>query len=93
MLDPEAQAYVGKEKFSQALTQMNTPTAPKSITATDFEPIQGQEGMNIYITGQSDNETFYYRIPMKGTEDKGYKAVGVYRSHGPYPKSPMRHPL
>ena len=93
MLDPEAQAYVTKEKFSEGLTRMNTPTAPRSITATDFEPVQGQEGMNIYITGEGDKETFYYRIPMKGTEDKGYKAVGLYRNNGPYPNSPMKHPL
>jgi hypothetical protein len=93
MFDPEAQAYVTKEKFSEGLTRMNTPASPKSINATDFEPIQGQEGMNIYITGESDTQKFYYRIPMKGTEDKGYKPVGLYRSDGPYPKSPMRQPL
>ncbi len=93
MLDPEAQAYIGKEKFSEGLTRMNTPTAPESIIATDFEPIQGQEGMNIYITGESPNETFYYRIPMRGTQDKGYKPAGLFRNPGPYPKSPMRRPL
>ena len=93
MLDPEAQAYITKEKFSQTLTTMNTPTSPKSIVATDFEPIQGQEGMNIYITGESDTETFYYRIPMKGTAGKGYKSVGAFRNPGPYPKSPLRRPL
>lgn len=93
MLDPEAQAYIGRENFSQGLTKINTPTTPKSINATDYEPIQGQEGMNIYITGESDTETFYYRIPMKGTEQKGYKPAGVFRNPGPYPKSPMRRPL
>ena len=93
MLDPEAQANITKEKFSEGLTRMNTPTAPESIVATDFEPIQGHEGMNIYVTGESDNETFYYRISMKGTQDKGYKPVGLYRNNGPYPKSPMRRPL
>jgi len=93
MLDPEAQAYITKENFSQGLTNINTPTTPQSIIATDFEPIPGQEGMNIYITGESDTETFYYRIPMKGTEAKGYRPAGVFRNPGPYPKSPSRHPL
>jgi len=93
MLDPEAQAYITKENFSQGLTKMNSPTAPTSIIATDFEPIQGQEGMNIYVRGENDTETFYYRIPMKGTQDKGYKPAGLFRNPGPYPKSPMRRPL
>jgi hypothetical protein len=93
MLDPEAQAYITKENFTQGLMKINTPTAPESIMATDYEPIQGQEGMNIYVTGEGPKETFYYRIPMKGTEQKGYKPAGIFRNPGPYPKSPMRRPL
>ena len=93
LLHPEAQAYITKEKFSQTLTVMNTPTSPKSIVATDYEPVQGGEGMNIYITGESDTETFYYRIPMKGTQLTGYKPAGFFRNQGPYPKSSLRKPL
>jgi hypothetical protein len=93
LLHPDAQAYITKEKFSETLTTMNTPTSPKSIVATDYEPVVGEEGMNIYITGESDRETFYYRIPMKGTQRKGYKPAGLFRNTGPYPKTPSRQPL
>lgn len=93
MLDPEFQAYATKEKFSEVVTTMNTPTAPTVVTATEFESIPGQEGMNIYLIGENDAEKFYYRIPMKGSEGKGYKAAGVFRSQGPYAPSELRQPL
>ena len=93
LLDPDLQARTSKAEFSEIITKMNTPAAPLSIIATDYEPILGQEGMNIYVTGENDNETFYYRIPMKGTQLKGYKAAGIFRNQGPYPKSPGRQPL
>ncbi len=93
LLHPDFQSYITKEKFSEALTTMNTPTSPLSIVTTDYEPIIGEEGMNIYITGENDRETFYYRIPMKGTQQKGYKPAGFFRNSGPYPKSSSRKPL
>ena len=93
MLDPEFQAYATKEKFVEVITNMNKPTAPRVVTATEFEPIPGQEGINIYLTGARDTEKFYYRIPMKGSEEKGYKAAGVFRNLGPYPSSGSRQPL
>ena len=68
LLDPEFQAYAPKEKFVEVITTMNSPISPTVITATEFEPILGQEGMNIYLTGEDGGEKFYYRIPMKGSE-------------------------
>ena len=93
MVDPEFQAYATKEKFVEVITNMNKPTAPKVVTAIEFEPIPGQEGINIYLTGARDTEKFYYRIPMKGSEGKGYKAAGVFRNQSPYPSSESRQPL
>ena len=92
MLHPDFQAYTTKEKFSQVLTVINTPTAPKLINATDYEPMQGEE-MNIYLRGETDTETFYYRIPMKGSQDKGYKPVGIFRNQEPYRKSDLMRPF
>jgi len=93
MLHPDAQAYSTKQKFAEVLTAMNSPTSPLSVNATDFEPIQGEEGMNIYLTGENDTQTFYYRIQMRGTREKGYKPAGLFRNPKPYPKSPLRRPL
>lgn len=93
LLDPEFQSYAPREKFAEVITAMNTPTSPAVVTATEFEPIPGQEGMNIYLTGENGAEKFYYRIPMKGSEGRGYKAAGVFRGQGPYAPSESRQPL
>jgi hypothetical protein len=93
MLDPEFQAYVTKEKFTEIITTMNTPMAPTVVAATESEPVPGQEGVNIYLIGESGADKFYYRISMKGSEGKGYKAAGVFRSTGPYTPSESRQPL
>ena len=93
MLHPDFQAYATKPKFAQFLTAMNSPTGPLSINATDFEPLVGEEGMNIYLTGENDTQTFYYRIPMKGNQDKGYKPIGLFRNPTPYPQSSTRRRL
>ena len=92
LLHPDFQAYTTKQKFAQFLTAMSSP-GPLSINATHFEPLPGEEGMNIYLTGENDTQTFYYRIPMRGNQDKGYKPVGLFRNQGPYPNSSTRHPL
>jgi hypothetical protein len=93
LLDPEFQAIATKEKFVQVIRTMNSPVSPKVITATEFEPIPGQEGMNIYLTGENGREELYYRIPMKGSEEKGYKPAGVFRGQGQYAPSETRRPL
>ncbi len=93
MLHPDFQANSTREMFARQLTEINSPTAPLSIRATDYEPAQGGEGMYIYFTGESDRQTFYYRILMKGNKQKGYKPMGLFRNPNPYPKSSSRHPL
>lgn len=93
MLHPDFHAITTKEEFTRVLTAMNKPTSPGAIVATDYEPIPGEEGMNIYIRGESDRETFYYRIPMKGSVRQGYKPVGIFRNPGPYPTTSLRRPL
>ena len=44
MLHPDAQAYSTKQKFTEILTAMNSPTAPLYVNATDFEPIKVKKG-------------------------------------------------
>jgi hypothetical protein len=93
MLDPELQEYATKEQFAEVIANMNRSTTPKVVKATEFEPIAGQDGINIYLIGENGAERFYYRIPMKGSEAKGYKAAGVFRNQGPYPHSNATQPL
>ena len=89
MLDAEVQSNSPKEKFSEIVLKMASDKAPTSVTATDFEPIGGAEMMNIYLVGETNGEKLYYRVPMRGDSQKGYKPVGILRGH--YAPSELRH--
>jgi hypothetical protein len=93
LLDPEAKGNVPRERFIEHITAMNSPTSPAVVTATEFEPIPGQEGMNIYLVGENGGEKFYYRLPMRESEGKGYKVVGVLRAKRESAPSESRQPL
>lgn len=93
LLAEKSQAYYSKEKITEVLANMNSPTSPTVITATEFEPIAGQEMMNIFLAGENGSEKFYYRLEMTGTEQKGYKVSGFFRAQGQYPISQSRRPL
>jgi hypothetical protein len=49
--------------------------------------------MNIFLSGVSGNERFYYRFFMEGTKETDYAVAGMWRGKGPYPASPMRKTL
>lgn len=91
LLDPEVQSNAPKEKFAEVAMSIVADISPTVVTATEFEPIPGEEMMNIYLTGEKGTEKLYYRIPMRGNAEKGYKPVGILR--GEYPPSASRQPL
>jgi hypothetical protein len=93
LLDPEFQTYATKKKFAEVLAAINSPTSPTTVTATEFESIPNQEGVNIFLIGENKDEKFYYRLPMKGTEEKGYKVAGIFRGKDQYEPSALRRPL
>jgi hypothetical protein len=91
LLDSEVQSNASKETFAKILSEMNSKGSPIVITATEFEPIPGQEGMNIYLNGEAGSEKFHYRVLMKGNGEAGYKPAGILR--GWYAPSNSRQPL
>jgi hypothetical protein len=66
---------------------------PAAVHATEFEPVPGQAAIQIFLRGDSATEQFFYRVPMLGTADAGYKPGGIMRGSGPYPPSPLRKTL
>ncbi len=91
LLDPEVQSNAPKRKFVEILAEMNSHGSPTKVTATEFEPIAGEEGLNIYLTGENGGETFYFRVPMRGSDRKGYKPIGILR--GQYAPSELKQRL
>jgi hypothetical protein len=91
LLDPEVQSNASKEKFAEVAMSIVADITPTVVTAMEFEPVPGQEMMNIYLTGEKGVEKIYYRIPMRGDAEKGYKPIGILR--GQYAPSESRQPL
>jgi hypothetical protein len=81
------------EDMVNTVKKMHPKGFPIKIAATDYEPMPGQRGMNIFLTGSNGGEKMYYRLAMAGDAKEGYKVSGFYRGNGPYPPSDLRSPL
>jgi hypothetical protein len=81
------------EQFKYLISKMHPAQYPDAVNATEYEPLMGQKGMNIYLFGQTRNENFYYRFFMEGTKESDYTVGGLWRNDGPYPPSNMRKRL
>jgi len=55
--------------------------------------LMGQKAMNIYLLGGDNDEKFYYRFVMEGTQETDYLVSGFWRNESPYPPSNMRKSL
>jgi|WetSurMetagenome_2_1015567.scaffolds.fasta_scaffold109630_1 hypothetical protein len=93
LLSDNAKKTTSFENYSQILSKIHLSSYPISLTAEEYEPIPGQEGMNVFLYGENGSEKFFYRLIMEGTARKGYKVSGIYRGNGPYPPSNLRKKL
>ena len=93
LLADTAKKQLSFEQFRAVNAKLHPSTFPTRVVATEFEPIPGQEALNIFLFGEGENEKFYYRIPVEGSLNEGYKVSGMYRGNGPYPPSSLRQKL
>ena len=81
------------EAFKGQINKLHQDSFPSDISSTEYEPVPGQEQMNIFLEGHNGSQTFYYRFLMLGNSDSGYKVGGFWRNNNPYPPSELRLPL
>jgi len=81
------------EEFCGGIDKLHPKGFPITVRATEYEPIRGQEKINIFLYGRNGNEEFYYRFVMKGTCETSYKICSLERAAGPYPPSKLRERL
>jgi len=94
LLTPEMKKQLSPQQFKDLLAKMHPSTQyPDAVNATDYEPVPGQRGMNIFLFGQTGVERFYYRLYMEGTKESNYAVGGLWRNDGPYPPTTMRQRL
>lgn len=93
MFVPDLQKRLSPVDFRAAVDKLHPDGFPSELEATDFEPIPGQEAMEIFITGSNGSKIFHYRFTMFGTSTTGYRVAGMYRNSAPYSKAPLRQKL
>ena len=93
LLSPDTKAKMSLDRFKDLVSKMHPKGYPESVEATDYEPMPGQKAMNIFVSGNSGNEGFYYRLVMEGTKETGYTVGGLWLGNGPFPPSNTRRLL
>ena len=85
LLNPQIEEEMTADEFAVLLAQMHPAGRPESVRATEYQPLPGYRGMNIFLEGDAGLTTFYYRLLMEGTAASGYRVTGLWRGAGPYP--------
>src|SRR6185312_6602552 len=85
LLATRSQSDIPIGKLTDLIAKMHPKSYPSKVTATEYEPMPGQRGMNIYVKGDGDGEDFFYRLVMEGDAPSGYRVTGLFRGNGPNP--------
>lgn len=84
LLSDAAKRYVSREKFKETVSRLHPRTNPKSVAATEYEPMPGEKAIYIFLLGENAGERFHYRLTMEGTATTGYKVSRLTRGEFPY---------
>lgn len=73
----EIKRSVTVEQLKKMIEQSHPTSFPKEVTAAEFERPTETRAMQIYLVGKNGEETFEYRLAMKGSARWGY-CVGAF---------------
>jgi hypothetical protein len=79
--------YVSLPQFKAVVERLHPRAWPKTVTATEYEPMVGENAIYIYLTGENSGEHFYYRLIMEGTATTDYRVLRLDRGGTPYQSS------
>lgn len=92
-LSEKSQAESSVQELGDSLRQMHPRSWPHALTATEFEPLPGQQALKVFLGGKVVKEDFYYVLMMEGTADTGYKVSRISRLNAPFPSSSTKKSL
>jgi hypothetical protein len=75
--------YVSVDKFKEVITRLHPKGYPITVTAREFEPMPGEKAIYVFLTGESADERFYYRVTLEGTAGTDYRVLQFDRSANP----------
>jgi len=75
------------DDLMKLISQIKTERGPlKTLTADSYLMMQGRE-MELFYIGRYENGVLYHRVAVVGDESAGYKVLGVWFQHEPYPEN------
>ena len=93
LLAPATKRYVSLEQFKHVLSRLHPQGPPRNARAIEYEPMQGEKAVYIYLTGEHSGAHFYYRITMEGTAATDYRVLKFEGANEPFPPSPNKKPI
>jgi hypothetical protein len=85
--------YVSLGQFKEVVSKLHPNAFPKTVTASEYEPMPGEKAIYIFLAGENAGARFYYRLTMEGTAATGYKVLRFDRSSAPPASSQDRQKL
>jgi hypothetical protein len=82
LLSDGGKRHVPLDKFKQTILSMNARGYPSRVTATDYEPMPGEQAIYIFLRGQNGDEQFNYRVTLEGTAATDYKVLKIDQGAG-----------
>jgi hypothetical protein len=93
LLSDGTRRYVSSEQFKEVLLKLHPRAFPKTVIASESEPMPGEKAIYIFLTGENSGEHFYYRLTMEGTATTGYRVLRLNRGSASYPPSNQKQKL
>jgi len=92
LLSEGMQRKLSEDQFINLVAEMHPKAFPRVVTATEYEPVPGQDAMNIFLYGENGGKKFYYRLTMRAAATGGYNVSALFRIAA-QPASTSRKPL
>lgn len=93
LVSANARAKLSLQSFVSSMKSMHQNSWPTWIETEYYAPMDGYEGVTIYLEGQGVNEQFSYRFVMDGSATQGYRVGGLWREISKPANAPGRHKL
>jgi hypothetical protein len=75
LLSDNGKRHISSAKFKETMARLHPRGFPNSVTATEYQPMPGENALWIYLTGE--NPEMHYRMTMEATPSGDYKVLGI----------------
>ena len=83
MLADGTKRYVSIGQFKEVIAKLHPNGYPRTVRATEHEPMKGEKAIYIYLVGDNSGHYFNYRLTMEGTAATDYRVLRFDRTNEP----------